>query len=137
MSDAMSRESDVETERTLDHLLRLLADRHRRYTLYHLNATEFDVVTLDEVADYVAERDQQDMEEQERMRDTTHERIRMYLHHNHLPKLAEAGLIDYDARSQTIRNWSEPSLMEWAQDNQNELPLLRSLFWTPATQERL
>lgn len=129
----MYKVSNRETERTLDHLFRLLADRHRRYTLYYLNTTEFDVVTLDEVADYAAERDQKDTEEQERMNDTLHERIRMYLHHNHLPKLAEAGLIDYDTRNQTIRNWSEPSLMEWTQYNQNELPLLRSLFCTSAT----
>jgi hypothetical protein len=52
------------------------------------------------------------------------------LHHNHLPRLAEAGLIDYDPRSQTIRNWEEPSLVQWAKTSHEELPHLRAVFTT-------
>lgn len=119
-----------ERKRTLDQLFRLLADRHRRYTLYYLDETETDVVTLDEVAEYVVERSEPGRNETEQPADSMRERIRLALHHNHLPRLAKAGLIDYDARSQTVRNWAEPSLMAWAQSNQRELPQLRSVFCT-------
>jgi len=29
------------------------------------------------------------------------------LHHNQLPKLAEATIVDYDPRSKTVRNWGD------------------------------
>jgi hypothetical protein len=29
------------------------------------------------------------------------------LHHNHLPRLADAGVVDYDPRSKTIRTWGD------------------------------
>ena len=117
-------------KRALDQLFRLLADSHRRYTLYYLDETETDVVTLDEVAEHVAARSEPNTDETEQPEDSTRERTRVELHHNHLPQLAAAGLIDYDARTQTVRNWGEPSLMAWAQSNQHELPHLRSLFCT-------
>ncbi len=133
----MFSERGGETGRELDQLFRLLADRHRRYTLYYLDAAESDVVTLDEIARYIAEQTHTDAGDRERSNEITHERLRTRLHHNHLPKLAETSLIEYDARSQTVRDWGEPSPMKWAQYNQNELPLLRSLFCTSATERRV
>ena len=126
----MTTRNSGETKIALDQLFRLLADKHRRYALYYLDATASDTVTLDEVADYVAERTQTSTEEQEWASGTAHERIRTRLHHNHLPRLAKTGLIDYDARSQTVRNWGKQPLTTWAQHGQHELPKLRSLFCT-------
>ena len=37
-------------------------------------------------------------------------RLKAKLHHVALPKLADAGLVDYDQRSQTIRYCGEPLL---------------------------
>jgi len=34
------------------------------------------------------------------------------LRHSHLPKLEDAGLVEYDSRSETVRYWSQPSLEE-------------------------
>jgi hypothetical protein len=127
VSDAMSTRTNNEFERTLDQLFRLLADRHRRYTLYYLDETDSDVVTLEEMADYVTERVETNAGDHE-SRSDARRRVRVGLHHNHLPKLSATGLIDYDARTRTIRNWGEPSPMQWAHHCSTELPELRSLL---------
>lgn len=115
---------------SLDRIFDLLASRRRRYVLYHLDETDTDVVTLDEVAERVAawERKWDGLDDRER--DDHREHVRVALHHNHLPRLANAGLIDYDARSHTVRSWEEPSLEEWAKNDVGELPHLRELFTT-------
>lgn len=43
------------------------------------------------------------------------ETIRAKLHHSHLPKLSEAGVIDYDRRQGTIRFTPTPPLEEWVE----------------------
>lgn len=52
------------------------------------------VATVDELAAAVSDRQGESRRE-----------IAIRLHHATLPKLAEAGLIDYDARSTTARYW--------------------------------
>lgn len=118
----MDKQSSEEC--TLDRLLNLLTDRRRRFTLYYLRETDADVVTLDEVTDHVATWEA----EWKGSTGETRKRICTSLHHNHLPRLAEAGLIEYDARSQTVRNRPEPSLTGWLQPHQAELPHLRALL---------
>lgn len=44
---------------------------------------------------------------------TYRHKLAVDLLHTHLPKLADAGVIDYDTRSGTIRYWVHPSLLEW------------------------
>lgn len=41
------------------------------------------------------------------------QQIHLTLYHIHLPKLAEAGLIDYDWRSSTVRYRDHPRVEEW------------------------
>ncbi len=42
-------------------------------------------------------------------------RVEASLHHMHLPKLADANIIDYDPRSESIRYWGQPVLEEYAE----------------------
>lgn len=112
---------------SLGRLLELLANRRRRYVLYYLDEVETAAVTLDELADQLIEWER-DWNGYEGPTATRREDVRIELHHNHLPRLADAALIDYDARTETVRNWEEPSLVRWAQDDLDELPRLRALL---------
>ena len=115
---------------SLDRLFKLLANRRRRYTLYYLEMAETPVVTLDDLAAQVVQWECQWDDRGQTATDTHREQICVDLHHNQLPRLAAAGLIDYDARTQTIRQWDDPSLVEWAQSDIDELPRLRALLTT-------
>jgi hypothetical protein len=96
----------------IDTVFELLADDDRRLICLYLMRAAGAVVTLDEIADALAD-------EGER------ERFAIDLHHRHLPKLAAAGLIEYDARSHTARYWGQPTVEKWAEhvramDNRTE-----------------
>lgn len=85
----------------VDTALRLLADDTRRYALALLSATPDGVASLSELVDCVATRSPaiEDREE-----------ASIRLHHLVLPRLADAGVIDYDPRSETVRYYGEPAL---------------------------
>lgn len=75
-----------------DALLRLLADSERRRIINQLRATNPTAhVTLEELTSQLTTDTEHDPD---------HTRIR--LHHTHLPKLADIGLIDYDPATNTI-----------------------------------
>lgn len=78
----------------LDEVLDLLADRHRRYTIYCLVCEDAAVFDYETVCAYLTDRcpDVGGREEQ-----------KIVLHHETLPRLAEAGVVEYDSRSETIR----------------------------------
>lgn len=78
----------------LNDILRLLADQQCRYVLYCFFERDADDLTYEEVVDYLAEHmpDADDIED-----------MKIRLHHSTLPKLKEAGLTDYDSRTETIR----------------------------------
>ena len=87
-------------------------------------------MTLDDLAAQLVQWECQWDDQGQTATDTHREQISVDLHHNQLPRLAAAGLIDYDARTQTIRQWDDPSLMQWAQSDIDELPRLRALLTT-------
>lgn len=116
---------------SLDRLFELLADRRCRYTLYYLEEVTSPVVTLDELADQLVVWEREWDNYESSVDDDHRENVCIDLHHNQLPRLADEALIDYDARTQTIRNWGEPSLVEWAQDDMDEIPRLRALLTAP------
>ena len=93
---------------TLDLVFELLADRQRRYTLYYLYEQPDGVGTVDDVVDFVTANEDDRCESEDR---SAH--VRTSLTHIHLPKLAEAGTIEYDSRSEMIRYWKQPALEEW------------------------
>ncbi|WP_134669288.1 DUF7344 domain-containing protein [Halorussus marinus] len=113
---------------SLDDLLRLLANRRCRYVLYCLDEADRTVLGLDELADRVVCRECE-WDDAAGTDTSAHRRtVTIELHHNHLPRLAAAGAIDYDARTRTVRNRRHASLAEWIDGDANELPHLRSLL---------
>lgn len=120
--------TDDSFQPSLDRLLKLLAHRRRRYTLYYLDEVENTVVTLDELADRLVQWEREWDNREDEKTEVHRKNARVDLHHNQLPRLADTVLVDYDARTQTIRNWEEPSFVEWAQGDIDELPRLRALL---------
>jgi len=96
----------AEAHESLDTAFRLVSNRLRRYVLYHLVASD-GVSELEDVVDHV-------MDLEAKAGESTHQRrtVVTALEHNHLPQLAETGVIDYDRRSGTIRYYDYPILEE-------------------------
>jgi hypothetical protein len=94
------------TGEDLDALFEILADDQRRHILTYLEERDEDVAAFSELIDHVAD---------ERVGDPTddHERVAVRLHHAHLPKLADLDLVEYDARSETVRYRGGPAVSEW------------------------
>ncbi len=92
---------------SLDVVFDVLADKRRRFALYYLHESADETATIEEVAEYVAS-----LEEPSCEPDVHRTRIVTSLQHAHLPKLEEAGVVEYDQRSETIRYWRQPSLEE-------------------------
>ena len=84
---------------SIDEALRLLADRRRRQVLGYLRAHGDGAVSVDELAAAIADGTSSSGEGHE---DAVH-RTAIELHHAHLPKLADADLVDYDAADAAVR----------------------------------
>lgn len=78
----------------IDERFRLLGQHERRCLLRFLGAAETDRVSIDEVVSHLQERDPAPDER---------DRLAVALYHNHLPRLAEIGAIQFDADSGTVR----------------------------------
>ncbi|AEH35352.1 hypothetical protein Halxa_0713 [Halopiger xanaduensis SH-6] len=128
---------------SLDLVFDLLSNRRRRYALYYLYEQPDGVATTGDLTDHVAELEMRTLEaegdtesisepeiEAESTPDSTVEsgsesesastasgdrrrQIRTELQHVHLPKLEDAGVLEHDPRSETVRYWTQPSLEEW------------------------
>lgn len=88
-----------ELEASLDATFALLADERRRDVVRYFRDAEHDVASLSQLADYRVDRPNGagDLE-----------LARTALHHAGLPKLADAGVVQYDARSETVRYEGAP-----------------------------
>jgi len=76
----------------------ILSSRRRRFLLYHF--LENDHANLTEIALQIAA-----WEEDTSIKDVSedlHQRVKIALVHNHLPRLADHGIIEYDTRSGDI-----------------------------------
>jgi hypothetical protein len=93
---------------SLDALFDALGTRRSRYTLYYLCRTGDGVATIDEVADSIVRREDASSESR-----PVPESIRIDLHHSVVPKLGAVGLLVYDPRSRTLRDWSHPFVEQW------------------------
>lgn len=82
--------------------LELVTDQCRQQILHHLIENGNNAVDIDDLMDNL---DVAEMPE-DRSRSTSRQHLKTRLHHTHLPKLAEAGVIDYDAHSDTVRYYS-------------------------------
>ena len=81
-------------------LFDLLADRRRRFALAYLADAADGAVTFEALAEAVAARE---CEGSGVVPDDRRTDVEVSLHHNHLPRLADAGLVEYDRGTGTVR----------------------------------
>ena len=79
--------------------LKVLASRERREILDYFIATDTDVTSVEKLCCKVARVNAGDGTGEA----ASTESAKAELHHVHLPKLAEHGLVEYDARSGAVR----------------------------------
>jgi len=91
---------------SIDRLFDMLADRRRRHVLQCLTDQPDGLAEFADLVDAVVGHEPE-TEAGDR------ETIRTSLYHVHLPKLAEAGVIDYDMRSEAVRYTRHPLLEEY------------------------
>ncbi|TYL39378.1 hypothetical protein CV102_08915 [Natronococcus pandeyae] len=109
-----SRPITDRTAPSLDLVFDLLSNRRRRYALYYLYEQPDGVATIDELTDQIVTVEHRTADsETEGESDVHRETIQTELQHVHLPKLADAGIVEHDQRSDTVRYWCQPSLEEW------------------------
>ena len=86
---------------SLDTILSAVANEHRRATLTALDNASGKTLEYDVLVDRVADRVRN--EDPRRESDEHQQRVRIALHHTHLPKLEEARIIDYEAETGHVR----------------------------------
>lgn len=82
-----------------DELFRVLAHPRRRFTLQYLQTVETPLPVDELTTELVAWEDQRTGSDQSRDDRTG---IKISLVHSHLPKMADAGVVTYDATRQTV-----------------------------------
>ena len=80
-----------------DTILSAVANEHRRAVLNALDNAFEQTLEYDVLVDRVADRVRDD--DAKRELDRLRQRVRIALHHTHLPKLEEARIIDYEAQT--------------------------------------
>lgn len=83
----------------LDRYLRALSDRDRRYLLYYLD--EHGSGEIEEIARYIVARESN--RSLSSISEEDSKRMQAKLHHEHLPRLRDYGVIDFDERQGDIR----------------------------------
>lgn len=91
--------SPTERQRPIspDRILSAVGNEHRRAILNSLNGASNKTLEYDVLVDRVADRIRD--EDAERESDEHRQRVRIALHHTHLPKLEEVRIIDYEAET--------------------------------------
>lgn len=97
-----------EQRASIDELLSLLGHRRRRDVLYSLSANE--VTDVESLATTIATRESDGSSDG--IDDGERDAVVIDLYHNHLPKLNDCGLIEYDSRSGAVRRTSLPTDVE-------------------------
>lgn len=91
------------TSRTCDTIHGMLANERRRLVLQYFKDASDHVARWDDLAAYIIKHSADESDE---------ERVRIRLHHVDLPKLDEAGFIEYDPRSKAVRYQLRSSVEE-------------------------
>lgn len=97
---------------SVDATFYILSNRRRRYVCRHLLQTDDGISGFDALVDQVVEWEVEagrDVDEDHR------KRVHSDLYHAHVPQLADAGLLDYDERSDTIRYWGHSRVDAWVE----------------------
>lgn len=90
---AVTDQATTRPDQALEQLGEVLAHPRRQRTLDALDALDGDRIALDDLAEAVAARE---------FDDGTVHRVANALHHVHLPKLAESGVLAYDTGDRTV-----------------------------------
>jgi hypothetical protein len=85
----------------LDRLLSAVANEHRRAILNSLTSASEKTLTRDALVDRITDRVRD--EDAERASDEYRQRVRIALHHTHLPKLEELRIIDYETETGLVQ----------------------------------
>lgn len=89
-----------------EHVVGLLRHEQRRAIITYFDQETTDRASFDDLVEYIVSSDSK--------KGTTsaehHKRVTIGLLHNHLPRLADAGVLEYDQRSETIRYWGDSRL---------------------------
>lgn len=99
------------TTPSFDTLFDLLAERRRRYALYALTGTEDGLADVETLADDVALWEARTGDA--KLTETLRQEIATELREEHLPRLAETDIVEYDDRSDAVRYWRQPTLEEY------------------------
>lgn len=92
---------------SLDALLEILSNEERRYLVEYLIESSDEIHSYEDTLNYIARQVAIRRGEQPNTED-----IEVALHHHHLPKLANAGVIEYDMRTETIQYQTTDRLEE-------------------------
>lgn len=96
----------------LNQIFELLQVPRRRYVLYYLYEVEREVVNLDNVVDAVCDYGARSTEYGD---GPPRERVCIDVYHNQIPRLSDAGIIEYDRQEGTVRFRGSASLKEWVE----------------------
>lgn len=92
----MAHPQSSESER-IDDLYNLLANRYRRATLSYFRESSSNVASVSDIVDEISGPGEA-------------EHVSTQLHHYALPRLDDADVVEYDARSNTVRYRGHPDL---------------------------
>lgn len=101
-----------------DALLDILANSRRRYLIEYLRDQPDEAGSFEAATKHIVTEVGREMGKQ-----PNHDDIQVDLQHHHMPKLADAGIVDYDIRSQVMRyhgNAALEDLLERVNDFQDE-----------------
>lgn len=107
---SITRFSDVSEYH--DVLFDVLSVARRRYLVYYLLTLDVNVVEFEAAVNAVYRYEAAGTESDD---DVLRENVRIDLHHTQVPRLADAGILEYDRRQGTIRFRGDPALEEWAE----------------------
>lgn len=108
-SPVVGDELDDGVDRSLDTVFHLLGDRRRRHVLACLAESEGEL-TLTELAEEVAAREGQASPGE--VPDEDCRSVRLALHHNHVPRLAASGALEYDRDRGLVRESTTTGRLE-------------------------
>lgn len=97
-----------EVSLSLDAVLYVLADQHRRDLLRYLVESPGDTCSFDECVSHLVRREAERGDER-----PASDQVEAMLHHVHIPKLIDTGVLEYDARSQEVRYRGHDRLELW------------------------
>jgi hypothetical protein len=111
---ARDRRPVGEVSLSLDTTLEILADHDRRAIIDYLRDDADQTATVEELAGHLVSQTAEKVDER-----PSSDRVQTMLHHVHVPKLVDVGLVDYDARNEEIRYWGSERLDRWHERIQN------------------